>query len=115
VLPEVQALHQAAGSEEKGDGKSMNKTQALLVTTAHKGVFFGYGITTDKPTIRLSDAKMAVYWSADVHGVLGLAVKGPSAGCRIGPAVPSIILRDVTSITLVTKEAEEQWTKNIWS
>lgn len=35
---------------------------ALLVTTAHKGVFFGYGQPTNEKTIRLTKARMAVYW-----------------------------------------------------
>jgi len=60
------------------------KLVPLVVTTAHKGVFFGYGIPTDQPTIRIEQARMCVYWSADVKSVLGLAASGPSKTCKVG-------------------------------
>lgn len=96
---------------------TMSKTkdpQPLLVTTSHRGVFFGYGQPTAEPTIRLERARMCVYWTSECQGVLGLATGGPRSGCRIGPAVPSILLRDVTSVTEVTKEATEAWEKGMW-
>ena len=76
----------------------MNKLKPLLVTTAHRGVFFGYGIQSDAPTITLERAKMCVYWPADLHGVLGLASEGPNTSCKIGPEVSRITLRDVTAV-----------------
>lgn len=57
---------------------SKNNDVPLVVTTAHRGVFFGFAKPTENKTIRLRDAQMCVYWSADVKGVLGLASKGPS-------------------------------------
>jgi hypothetical protein len=93
-----------------------NKTPgALVVTTAHRGVFFGYGQLTNEKTIRLTEARMCVYWSADVKGVVGLAATGPSKSCRIGPAAPAITLQDVTSIMEVSPEAEAQWKMQPWS
>ena len=94
---------------------SKNSRQPLIVTTAHRGVFFGYGLPTSENTIRLTDARMCVYWSTDVRGVLGLASRGPSKQCRIGPAVPGITLRDVTSVMEVSEEAEEAWKKEPWA
>lgn len=87
----------------------------LLVTTLHKGVFFGYGEATSEKTIRLERARMCVHWSADVHGITGLAAKGPSRGCRIGPAAPSITLQDVTSVMEVSDEATQKWEEGPWS
>ncbi len=95
--------------------KQKQKSIALLVTTAHKGVFFGYGERTDAATITLERAKMCVYWSADVKGVLGLANGGPTQSCRITPSVSKITLRDVTAIVEISPAAEESWLKNIWS
>lgn len=34
---------------------------ALVVTTEHKGVFFGYGVPTTEKTIRIEQARMCVY------------------------------------------------------
>jgi hypothetical protein len=82
----------------------------VVVTTAHRGVFFGYAKDTDGPQITLEQARLAIYWSSDVQGFMGLASKGPTSGCRIGP--PAIItLRDITSVLEVTPEAEEAWLK----
>ncbi len=92
----------------------MNK-KALLVTTLHRGVFFGYGKPSDAPTIKLERARMCVYWTTEMKGVCGLAARGPQPGCKIGPSVPEIILRDVTSVMAVSDEAAKNWEKEIWS
>lgn len=93
------------------------KTISVLVTTAHKGVFFGlYPIDGDRETktVTITQAQMAVYWPAEQRGVLGLASTGPIDGCRITPAVPEITLHEVTSITKTTPEAAEAWSKAPW-
>lgn len=87
----------------------------LVVTTAHKGVFFGYGTPTKNKTIRIERARMCVSWSSDVKGVVGLASTGPTKGCRIGPAAPAIILQDVTSVMEASTEAETQWNLQPWN
>lgn len=91
------------------------KKVPLLVTTAHKGVFFGYGIPSAAKSLRIEKARMVVYWSSDVKGVLGLAATGPSKSCRIGPAVPAITLSDVTSVSEATKEAAAKFEEGAWS
>lgn len=90
------------------------KKQPLLVTTAHKGVFFGYGVKTDTKTIVLTNARMCIYWSTDMKGVHGLAVNGPSRSCKIGFAIPELTIQDVTSIAACTPEAAEAWEKQPW-
>jgi hypothetical protein len=92
-----------------------NKQQPLVVTTAHRGVFFGYGEATDAETITLTSARMCVYWTTDLHGVLGLATRGPAAGCKVGPAVERITLRDVTAVIECSESAAAEWSKEIWS
>ncbi len=87
---------------------------AVVVTTAHRGVFFGYGMPTDADTIRLERARMCVYWSADMRGVLGLAAQGPSDTCRIGPAVPVLILRAVMAVLVCSDEAVARWEAGPW-
>lgn len=94
--------------------KSRAAKQALVVTTAHKGVFFGYGIPSDADTIRLENARMCVYWDAAIKGVLGLAATGPLGSSRVGPAVPALTLRDVTSVMEVSEEAIKNWEKGSW-
>jgi hypothetical protein len=93
----------------------MKKKQYLVVTTAHRGVFAGYGQPATNKTIRLTDARMCVYWSADVKGVVGLASDGPTSGCKIGPAAPAITLQDVTSVMEASQKAEEAWNRQPWN
>ena len=92
----------------------MSKKQAVMVTTSHRGVFFGYLQKEDSDTVILTNARMAVYWSADIKGVLGLASKGPSKSCRIGPQVPEIKLFSVTSIAFVPPSAAKKWEDAPW-
>lgn len=93
------------------------KHRPVLVTTEHRGVFFGLLETQDDAakTVTLTDAQMAVYWSADVNGVLGLAATGPSKSCRITPRVPRIVLQAVTAVIDATTEAEKAWRERPWS
>lgn len=92
-----------------------SKNIPLVVTTEHRGVFFGYGQPTDGKVIRLENARMCVSWSADVKGVVGLAAVGPSKSCRIGPAAPAITLQAVTSVMEVSPEAEAKWNQQPWN
>lgn len=90
------------------------KERPVLVTTSHRGVFFGYAADTIGNTIKLRAGRLCIYWIADLHGFMGLASHGPRKGCRIGPPA-DIELRDVTSVTEVSPEAVEQWEKGLWS
>jgi len=94
--------------------KTKNKERAVLVTTVHKGVFFGYATETGGSTIKLRAARLCVYWSADLRGFMGLAASGPNGNCKIGPAA-DIELRDITSVSEVTPEAAERWEKAKWA
>lgn len=95
---------------------SKKQGKAVLVTTAHRGVFFGYLVgTPSKAKVKLTSARNCVYWSADVKGVFGLAVTGPSATCKVGPAVPELELLDVTSVSTVAPEAQQKWESSPWA
>lgn len=93
------------------------KQKAVVVTTEHRGVFFGY-VANDKKApaeIELEKARMCVYWSSDVKGVLGLAATGPSNSCRVTHAVPTFKAYKVTGILECSPEAVEKWEKGVWA
>lgn len=94
--------------------KTVTEERPVLVTTAHRGVFFGYASETRGTTIDLKRARLCVYWSVDLRGFMGLASSGPSKQCKIGPAA-DIQIRDVTSVTEVTSEAVVKWEQAPWS
>ena len=86
----------------------------VLVTTAHRGVFFGYAAgNTDGDLVQLDRARLVVSWSADMRGFMGLAAHGPSDACRIGPAA-TITLRDITSVVEVEPEAVRRFEDAPW-
>lgn len=89
------------------------KERPVLVTTAHRGVFFGYADKTDGETITLKRARLCVYWSSDLRGFMGLASVGPGPSCKIGPAA-DIELRAITAVVAVSDEAVERWEKAPW-
>lgn len=88
----------------------------VLVTTEHRGVFFGYVVDdSELPTkIDLKDVRNCVYWSQETKGVLGLASTGPNKNCRIGPKVPAATLWKVTGVFKCSPEATEQWEASPW-
>lgn len=88
--------------------------RAVLVTTAHRGVFFGYASDTDGETIALKRSRLCVYWSADVKGFMGLAAGGPTKGCKIGPPA-DITLRNITAVVEVSGPAVEAWEAAPWA
>jgi len=99
---------------ESNNQKGQTMTQPLVVTTAHRGVFFGYGEPSDADTIRLERVRMCIYWDESVKGVVGLSTTGPSKASRIGPAAPAITLRDVTAVMEVTEAAAKAWESEPW-
>lgn len=94
---------------------SKNGSVPVVVTTSHKGVFFGYGKPSDAPSIRIERARMVVYWSADVRSVVGLAATGPTNGCKVGPSAPAVTLRDVTAVIECSEEAAKKFEEAKWS
>lgn len=93
--------------------KVESKERPVIVTTEHRGVFFGYAGDTTGNTVALRDARLCVYWSADCKGFMGLASHGPTKGCKIGrPA--DIELRNITAVIEVRPEAEKAWLEGHW-
>ena len=87
----------------------MNK--AVIVTTQHRGVFFGRLENGQDETARslvLVGCRNAMYWSG-TRGFLGLASHGPEPESKIGATAPRVLLHDVTSITDCTDVAAEKW------
>lgn len=95
------------------DASTTTKLRPVLVTTEFRGVFFGYAGDTSGDVIKLSRARNCIYWSRDVKGFEGLAVTGPSDGCRVGPAA-DIELRKITAVAEVTPAAVDRWEAAPW-
>lgn len=103
----------ADATNMKGTKRMKKKERAVIVTTEHRGVFFGYANDTDGEQIALKKARLCLYWSRDVKGFMGLAGRGPTSDCRIGPPA-NITLRKITSVIEVTPEAAKAWEAAPW-
>ena len=99
----------------------MNDRIPVLVYTDKRGVFFGWAKPADlerddwRKQIALTECRMCVRWSKDVRGVLGLAATGPTASCRITPAVAEQTLVDLHGVTACSAEAVAAWEKEPWN
>ena len=94
----------------------VDKEIAVVVTTEHRGVFFGYmpESKVNDDIIALRAARNCCIWSSDVRGFMGLAATGPSKSCRVGPAA-DISLRAITSVMKCEPEAVKAWEDAPWS
>lgn len=104
-------------SKNKGSEMKTNKVAVLITTDSSKrGVFMGFIDPKDaeKETLEAEEVRMAVYWSADVRGVIGLAATGPTKDCRISKAAKKAVLKGVTAILEITDEALAAWRKEPW-
>ena len=92
------------------------KGKPVLVTTEHRGVFFGYMSEDNAPAdVALTHARLCLYWDTSMRGFLGLAESGPGAGCRVGPSVPALTLYKITSVTECTVAAVDRWEQAPWT
>jgi hypothetical protein len=57
---------------------------------------------------------MCVYWSSDIHGILGLAAQGPTRSCRVTPIAPKLELNGVTAVMGATEAATKAWRQQPW-
>lgn len=89
----------------------------VLITTLHRGVFFGYieESDADKDQIKLYEKQMCTHYSSDMHGVFGLAKYGPSETCKVGPPVPWAIIKNITSVVACTEESAKRWKNEPWA
>ena len=88
----------------------MKSMKSVLVTTSHRGVFWGQLESTSDAgrTVTLTRARNAIRWATQ-NGFLELASDGPNSNSKIGAIAPRIVLYDVTSITECTDAATQAW------
>jgi hypothetical protein len=91
----------------------------VLITTDNtkRGVFMGFidPKDADKETLEAEEVRMAVYWSPDVRGVVGLAAKGPTDGCKISAAAKRAVIKGVTATLEISDKALAAWRKEPWA
>jgi hypothetical protein len=89
----------------------------VLVTTAYRGVFFGYLIgEPSKEKVMLDRCRNVTQWDEEARGFLGLASTGPTKGCRVTmPAGEASTLFDITGVFTCTEESVKRFEEGPWS
>lgn len=103
-----------ASTKKTSTAKRSTKERPVLVTTEHRGVFFGYATNTSGNAIALKRARNCLYWPVANKGFLGLASTGPIEGARIGPPA-DIELRGITCVAEVAPAAVAAWESAPWA
>ena len=85
----------------------------VVVVTQGNAIFCGWTTDAEGEVIKLRAARQAVYYSADTHGVLGLAANGPGKDSRIGPPA-NITVRNVTHVIECSPSAVKIWEDAKW-
>lgn len=100
-------------AEETGDG-TVTAGTPVVVTTACKGVFFGYlqNSVDEKRVAILKSARNAHYWVC-TNGILELGESGPKKGSRVGSRA-DLVLTDVTAVIACTEAAVTAWEAAKW-
>lgn len=83
----------------------------VIITTQHRGVFFGYveeNADLEARALSIRHAKMAIRWNT-TKGIGELALSGPNDGSIIGAEADIAALHDVTCVWYVTQEAAKKW------
>lgn len=82
----------------------------VIVTTEHRGVFYGEvadEVSVTDPKIELKNARMAIQWGT-TRGLFQLAETGPTKSSKIS-ATADIELVGITSILTATPAAVKAW------
>lgn len=85
--------------------------KAVLVTTEHRGVFFGYVAEDQDMTARtmsIDGARCAIYWATKT-GIAELAAVGPNGNSRVGSRANIVALHDITAVWECSPEAVSAW------
>ena len=109
TIGQAKELARQFGGNVSAAESANHERMPVIVCTDKRGVVFGDTLDVNARPITLINARMALYWSADVGGVFGLAENGPTKGCKISAVAPTITLEGVTAIFTVDKKAVKAW------
>lgn len=86
---------------------SENNGRPVIVTTEHRGVFFGYAEDTSGSTIHLKRSRMAIRFGT-TRGLVQLCESGPTSSSKIS-ARADVEIRKITAVFEVAPEAVQAW------
>lgn len=92
-----------------------NDGRAVLVTTKHRGVFFGYLVGEASPErVLVRKVRNVTYWDEATKGFLGLAATGPTSKCRVSAAAEESTIYEITGVFGCTEDAVKRFEEGPW-
>lgn len=96
--------------------KAASSDRPVLVTTKHRGVFFGYLVGEPSPEkVLVRRVRNVTYWDESTKGFLGLASTGPSPKCRVSGAADESTIYEITGVFGCTDEAVKRFEEGPWA
>lgn len=108
-LKQIAAMFAGTPFPTPSPAETEHASPPVVVCTDKRAVVFGYCTNVSARPIVLSNARMCLYWSANVGGVFGLAETGPNKDCKISAVSPTVALEGVTAVFSVDPVAEKAW------
>ena len=93
--------------------KKVDAMKAVLVTTVHRGVFYGLVPSRqdmNAKTMALKSARCAIRWGTTT-GIAELASVGPGPNSKIGATADIAALHDITAVWVVSDAARDKWAR----
>ena len=86
--------------------------KAVLITTAHRGVWYAEVSEktdlTQKTLTNLKNCRMAIYWGT-TKGIQQLCETGPTSSSKISATSDIAVLHDITAVFSITDKAVLSW------
>ena len=89
----------------------------LGVKLTDNTVFIGLCADKTARPLELYQVHMIAYWSDDTKGLGGVASKGPTKSCKVGPEISVVDVEDrsILYTFAVSEEAYQEVQKEYWS
>lgn len=80
----------------------------VIVTTEHRGVFFGYATDTSGSEIHMTNVRMPIKFGT-TRGLLELSDTGPTHKSLVSARAERMEIRKITAVIDVAPEAVKAW------
>jgi len=115
LLAEIERLREEVKKLNITGIQKKENVMVVVVLTEFKEIFCGECDDPWGDVLMLKNARQAIFFSEETHGLLGLAANGPAEGSRIGPVVEEMRVARPVNVIKCSAEAVKKWESAEWS